>query len=557
LPSRFWASKAAGIIGIAALAALAVTYVHGVTAGYGLNYDDYYFLRPHSLQQVGDSFHGPWDVTGVMVKFYRPLTVAFSALRFELLGLNAVAHHTVSLVLFAACVTIAAWLVLRWTGRRLAAFAAVLFVVVHPAMPYSLVAWITNQMHLLQTVTVLAALAWWDVVRARGLRWWLPLLLLAAASFTIKEDGVMLLPAIVAIHEIRRWTAEPLPRVHAGFVLLAALLLGGLMMWRAHVLGGVGGYTQLSFDKAWTNFFGALDGVYRLVPADRPWQPLASWFATLTPIAALVAWPWSSRGARFCLGAGAAIAVLFALPFVFIAKPEQVYLVGLGFSIVLTGSVLALADAAARSPQPRAAAAIVAAAACVGIGSMMAVARDITRDFEPYGPYVLANDDLVRTWGFVPPEIKDYLLRKREPGAAARLSSNPIDEVKVATFGSHGRETSPDGVPYVWMAGLSADIYIAAGVRKVMIPLRHAIESFRDAAHVRVIVDGRLADDIVLGTPEWMMSTIAIREADLPRVARMHRIRLVLDRAWLPTEVIPGSNDGRLLGLQIGAIEIR
>ena len=71
--------------------------VHGETLRYGFNYDDYYFMRPALPEQVLATFYGPWDDTGVMVKFYRPLTVAFSAARFQLFGLNAVVHHTASL----------------------------------------------------------------------------------------------------------------------------------------------------------------------------------------------------------------------------------------------------------------------------------------------------------------------------------------------------------------------------------------------------------------------------------------------------------------------------
>ena len=69
--------------------------------------------------------------------------------------------------------------------------------------------------------------------------------------------------------------------------------------------------------------------------------------------------------------------------------------------------------------------------------------RDITRDFEPFGPIVLSHDDIVRTWGPVPPELREYVARKREPNAATRVSSNPVDELSQITFGVHGRETSP------------------------------------------------------------------------------------------------------------------
>ena len=559
MPSRSWASKVTlDVLGVATLATAATWYAHGATVGYGLDYDDYYFLRPHAWQDVRDSFHGPWDLTGVMVKFYRPLTVSFSALRFELFGLNAVAHHVTSLVLFALAATLTAWLIHRATGRRAAGVLAALFFVAHPVMPYSLVAWITNQMHLLQILTVLAALIWWHIARARGRLWWAPLLGFAAASFLIKEDGIMLLPAIVVLHEIQRRTVEPtLPRVPIPFVAAAALTMAGLMLWRNHVLGELGGYTRLSFDKAWTNLVGTLVGVYRLVPADRPWQPVASRFATLLPLAGLIAWPWVSRAARFCLAAGASIAVLFALPFIFVAKPEQVYVLGLGLSIVLAGASLALVDLAVRAPLPRVAVGTIVMVVGVGLAAFVAVTRDITRDFEPFGPIVLANDDIVRTWGFVPAEIKDYLESKRAAGAARHVPSNVLDALTVATFNTHGRDVTPDGVPYMWMARPWCEIDIAANAREVRIPLRHEIGIFRDPARVRVLLNGRLVDDIALTTPEWKMSTVAIRRADLPAISRMHRLHIVIDHVWIPSRIIPGSTDDRPLGLQIGTVEIR
>ena len=48
-----------------------------------------------------------------------------------------------------------------------------------------------------------------------------------------------------------------------------------------------------------------------------------------------------------CLVAGAAIAFLFNLPFAFVTKAEQMYLVGVGAAITLTGAALGLLDLAA------------------------------------------------------------------------------------------------------------------------------------------------------------------------------------------------------------------
>jgi hypothetical protein len=540
------------------LASVVVWLVHRDTLQYGFDYDDYHFLRPYTTSEVLATFTGPWDLTGIEVKFYRPLTIVLYATRFELFGLNSAAHHGMSLALFALVASLSGWLVYRFTLRPIAAAAAAVLVACHPAMPYSLVAWITNQMHLAQTLVVLCALLWWHAVRGRPLIWWVPLLGFATAAFMIKEDGLMLLPVIVTLHAMTRRVAEPdLRPVPWTFLGLAGLLLLALLVLRANALGELGGYGRPTMHAAWVNYSRGLTGVFRLVPADRPWQPVASWFATLLPIAALVGWRALSRGARATLLAGVVIGVLFNLPFVFVTKPEQVYLVGLGAAITLAGASVGLLDVALRTPAWQPGALAVAVVFAAGLASFVAVARDITRDFEPFGPIVLSHDDIVRTWGPVPPELREYLALKREPGAADRVSPNPLDELSHVTFGVYGRETSPAGVGYMWMSGPRAEIHVRASARSVTIPLRHPIEAFREPTRARIEADGRLADDLALNTPEWRMATIPLLPADVPKVSRMHRIRVTIDHAWRPSEVIPGSTDERVLALQIGEVSVR
>jgi hypothetical protein len=157
----------------------------------------------------------------------------------------------------------------------------------------------------------------------------------------------------------------------------------------------------------------------------------------------------------------------------------------------------------------------------------------------------------------VPPEIKDYLLRKREPHADTRLSPNALDEISVVTFNSHGRDVTPSGVPYVWMNGTWLEVHVRGDARLVTIPIRHEFGIFREPAKVRFEVDGRRVDEMVLSGEDWRQSSIALLPADTPRIGRLHRIRITLDRAWRPTQIIPGSQDGRLLGLQVGIPVVR
>lgn len=312
-----------------------------------------------------------------------------------------------------------------------------------------------------------------------------------------------------------------------------------------------------SWHTAWPRVWSALSGVYRLVPADRDWQPLASVFATWLPLVAVVAWRWISQGARLCLAGGAVMAMMFVLPFVFVAKAEQVYLVALGVSLALTGSAVGILDLAARTSVPRTAAILPAAVLAVGVTSFVLVSRDIDRDFAPFGPIVLANDDIVRTWWTVPPELRDYLARKREAGAADRMSSNPVDDLPHVSFGFLGPELNAAGEPYLWMTGPHVEIDVASNVRKVIIPIRHQIEAFRQPSRAIVLADGRPVDDLRFENSEWRLVSIALEPRRATRLGRMHRISITIAHAWKPSEVIPGSTDERVLGLQVGTLQTR
>lgn len=545
IPSGPLALYATGLVLLAAAATFAL---YRETLDYGFHYDDYVLVRPHSLDEVLASFRGSWDTTGVMVPFYRPVTVAFHALRFEAFGLDARLHHALSLALFAACAALAGWLSFRVTGRLLAGAAGTLLFAAHPAMPYSVAAWVTNQMHLIATLTVLVALAWWHAARCRPFVWWVPLLVLGAIAFLIKEDGAMLLPCIVLVHGILRRVGEPrLQPVPRGFIIAAVALVAGLLVARTLALEGVGGYGRPTLGRAWFNYWGGLQKLLRLVPADRPWQPAASGFATLLPVAALFAWRRSSPGSRACMTMGFGMALVFNLPFALVTKAEQMHLVATGAVLMLTGAASVLFDAVHRSW----ARTIVVATIGAGVLASAAVARHITTDFDPFGPLVLARDDIVREWTAVPAQIHEYLARKRAAGRG-HISPNPIDELPYVVFGAHGLETSPDGIRYQWMARRRADIFVFREARRIAIPLRHEVGAFREPAAAVVELEGRTVDRIRFETGAWRQSTFALAGTEPP-----YAVRVSIERLWYPARIIPNSNDPRALGLQIGEVVLR
>lgn len=521
------------------------------TLAYGFDYDDYHFIRPYPTAEILAAFHGPWDPAGIEVPFYRPLTIAFYAARFELFGLDSRAHHWVSLGMFALAAALTGGLAWSTTGRIAIGLATAACFLVHPAMPYALVAWITNQMHLAEAIVVLVAFLWWYLVRARGVGWWVPLLVVGAAAFMIKEDGVMLLPSIVALHGLRRRIVEPtLPAAPKSFIAAATTLLVALLLLRADALDGLGGYGLPTLERAWSNYSRGLNGVFRLVPPDRPWQPAASLFSTVLPVAGAIALWRASATTRFLFAAGVLLALAFNLPFVFVSKGEQMHLVTAGAVLVLTASAAALLEAVPRRTTRLAIAALVAA----GLGSFAYVARHISTDFAPFGPVVLSHDDLVKDWAAVPQELRDYLRRKLAPGAESSIPANPAEAVKLVSFGLHGEERTPGGRTYRWMAEPTVELHVAGGVRRLEIPLRHEIGAFRDPVPVEIEIDGRKADALVIRDDEWHASRITLPPK--PRRGPMHRIRLKIPRVWRPSEVIPESTDRRPLGLQVGQIVV-
>ena len=542
------------VLAYAAIAAALVMAVHAATLHDGFNYDDYHIIRPHSRAEVAATFRGTWDATGIEVKFFRPLTVVLNALRFHVCGLNSEAPHATTLAMFWLAAWLFGLLARSFLGSESGGALAVAAFVVHPSMPYSAVAWITNQMHVLQLLVVLSALLWWCAVRRRGLVWWTPLLAFQAAAFMVKEDGVMLVPVILALHWLRRAIAErDLPHPPWPFIAIAAAIGGGLLYYRDQALHGLGGYGRPSADQAWSNYRRGFESVFRLVPARRPWQKEASWFVTIVPVLALACWRRCSPNVRFTLLAGIAIGALFNLPFIFVVKAQQMHLVGMGAALLITAGVVGLAQAVP-SRAPRAA---VLAAACAAVMAMALVSRDITRDFDPFNKIILAADDIVLGWAAVPLELREYLARKKEADASARLSANPAEAVDLVAFGLHARETDRSGRPVRWMSAVLTELYVHQRFRTIEIPLRHPFEMVRSPVTGVIEIDGRVLDRITFADGAWRRSSLTLRPGDVRFWRRMHRVVIRIDRTWAPADVIPGSQDRRTLGLQVGQPSLR
>jgi len=90
-----------------------------------------------------------------------------------------------------------------------------------------------------------------------------------------------------------------------------------------------------------------------------------------------------------------------------------------------------------------------------------------------------------------------------------------------------------------------------ASAQLVEIPLSGAAPSSL-LQQVEVRVDGRVANRIAVGPERQRLRAL------LPAGASTgpHRIDLIVSPSWVPAEVIPGSQDRRVLGVKVGEIKV-
>jgi hypothetical protein len=108
--------------------------------------------------------------------------------------------------------------------------------------------------------------------------------------------------------------------------------------------------------------------------------------------------------------------------------------------------------------------------------------------------------------------------------------------------------TDPDGTPFRWSSA-RVTIMVDGAASSIVIPLCGALPSGQ-LQQVEVRVDGRPANRISVG-PNWQQLRVVLR-ADASSEPR--RIDLLISPAWVPAEMIPGSDDRRVLGVKVGAI---
>lgn len=129
----------------------------------------------------------------------------------------------------------------------------------------------------------------------------------------------------------------------------------------------------------------------------------------------------------------------------------------------------------------------------------------------------------------------------------ARLDSRmtTFDWTRVS-YGFYDWERGPSGERFRW-SGPRARIHVRADAVRVTLPLRDNTASPENPLLVRIVVDGRLADDVRIENQAWR----SVRVALVPSGTH-HTIDILPSRSWVPAEVFEGSTDTRRLGVQLG-----
>ncbi len=193
------------------LAALTLGVFARATALGFVNYDDTVYVTENAVVQQGLTWDSvSWAFTHPLEGNWHPLTVLSHMVDVEIFGVRPAGHHLTSVLLHAANVLLLFALLLRLTGRRVAAAVASALFAVHPLNVQS-VAWVAERKNVLSTLFwLLALLAFLGYARAPGWRRYalvFGLFILGLAS----KPMVVTLPVTLLLIDVWSGRAAPGP----------------------------------------------------------------------------------------------------------------------------------------------------------------------------------------------------------------------------------------------------------------------------------------------------------------------------------------------------------
>ena len=417
----------ARVLGLFAIAVgVAVLATHAIVLAYGLRMADYFMLRPFGSEDVRQVLTGSWGPPGNAIDaYYRPMTALYFAAVFWLGGLHGTVLHALSLIELSVVTWLLGVYIWRDAGPRAAIVGALLYLI-HPILPDSTSAWIFNQMHLLALLIVVGALLVWQSRRMdpRPRAWW-PIFALAIIGAFVKEDTVVVLPAILLLHWCRARFVNDVPPLTTALIAATIAVAAGLAAMRLWLFPHFEVF-EPSPNRPWQ--------MIALIAAYGPGRTAALMFenVSLAPVAtafvlalqALGAWrartrPASSAGWLWIQGA--VLLVCFSVPaaFAYDLASARLHLLVFSASLMFAAGAATVIEwcTTRRGWQAGVAVALLIAGAA-NLGAMQR--RSIIRRFAPCSPETAWVDRGTTAWDVVTNDIKHWLELKMRACADGR-----------------------------------------------------------------------------------------------------------------------------------------
>lgn len=497
---------------LAAAVILGVVATHHHAPSLELRADDYAILRPFSAAELHEVITGSWSGTRTFQdRYYRPLAGLYQAGMFAIFGLNAPAMHWLSLLELAAVVWLLAVFLWRETRSRASLTAAALYLV-NPLLRASTSAWIFNQFHLIACVIVLATLLLWQNRRhSVTIRAWFPILASAAIGWYVKEDTVMVLPALLACQALRaRWSRD-VPAPSRRLVLASAILLAGLVALRFAILSqlpALPGRDSVSFAQGVVSFAYGLGRPFFARAHQHVAMMGTALLIGLGVIAMLAVRYRPSSAAGRLATQGAVLLAAFALPLIFqpSLSTTRMHLVLLASAFVIAGGCVAASEWLAARGRT---AALVAAVAILPAGawSLQSAALGAETDlFAPCSPVQLSADAEVAGWEIVAPDVRGWLPIKTRQCAGGRAM------------------TIREAMPMLrWAVKGRWTVLLPQSATAATLFIGDATASHEHPRQVDLMVAGT-RERITIGDPRPVVVTVPLRASFLTWLRDGHRI---------------------------------
>ena len=508
-----------------ALFALVLTTLthHGV---FNLQFwnDDFLTLRPWSRAEVISALTGSWDPLGSTDPYHRPLTALYQAGLFEVFGLHAKALHAVSGVLLAGISWGLGLFVWRETGLRWLAWWTVALCVIHPAWPDTGGTWVFHQFQLLGCALTTLVLLVWQRRRSGSARGWWPVFALLVVGFYVKEDNLMLLPAVLIAQTVRARIAGDVPAPSRALWGAALLLAMGLLGFRAWLFPH---FTYPRFElAAWLSATpevrNLIHGPYHtlfVIPggwASHAATVVLSSFSVLGLIAVARA-PRAPAASVWMLGASVLLSV--DLPLVVTSGPTRDHLVVLAAVLILSASASLLVPWAQRVLGRRASWSLLPVCAIV----LASATQMFIGQYVPCSGGDREATAVTLSWTEVPSDLRRYLAG-RELMCAAGTARPPVEALGAVMWRVGPWLTdAATGASLRWTTDHAVAL-VRRDAHVVTISVRHPEATA--AAPVVVLIDGDIDSPVrvELRSPEWHVVRPSLVVGLWSRVRSSYRI---------------------------------